>query len=139
MLTIIRTRPFRTFQRSVGRSTFYIIGLELIARGGTKPDDLKIKWTAPRDPRQEVSQVRLFIHAAMLVHVVDALDKYLKRISKDVWFDFSQQTCNVLRKSIKKNRDEDYSISERFSQLKAEIKIIGTEADGNDEINEKNP
>jgi hypothetical protein len=124
MLTVVRTHAFRSFQRAIGRSTFYIntayIGLELVARGGTKPDDLRIKWTQPRQPREEIAQVRQFLHSAMLGYCFGALDNYLRELADDLWLPLSRDTRAIIRKSVTKPKGVAYSIPERFSQLETE-------------------
>jgi hypothetical protein len=124
MLTVIRTRAFRSFQRAVGRSTFYIntayIGLELVARGGTKPDDLRIKWTQPRQPHEEIAQVRQFLHTAMLGYCFGALDNYLRELADDLWLPLCRDTRAIMKKAVTKPNRVAYSIPERFSQLETE-------------------
>src|ERR1035441_6742312 len=65
MFAISRTPAFRNFQRSIGNSTFYlnttVVGLELVARGGTKPLALTIKWQPPKHPEDVARQARQFL------------------------------------------------------------------------------
>src|ERR1035437_6432901 len=78
MFSISRTRPFQRFQKAAGISTFHIntivVGLELVALGGEKPNDLNIKWKPPSNPRNAVEQTKKFVLLAILAHVVDAFD-----------------------------------------------------------------
>jgi hypothetical protein len=104
MLTIKRTLVFRNFQRRLGNCTFHInstyVGLEWIARGHGKPKDFEINWDAPKKSRESVDQARQLIHSAMLGHVYDALDSYLRLVADIPWARLSNGQRNVLRKSV---------------------------------------
>lgn len=121
MLTLARTRAFRSFQRSVGNSTFHInaayIGLEFIARGADKPSNLKIKWTPPKHPKQMVDQSRSFLHIAFLGHIFGALDGYLRDIAADRNLQLSDASRDILSKAVTKPGSEAYSVAERFGVI----------------------
>jgi hypothetical protein len=121
MLTIIRTSVFRDFQRRLGNCTFHInsayVGLEWIARGQGKPEDFEINWDAPKRPRESVDQARQLIHSAMLGHVHDALDSYLRLVADISWSCLSENQRDVLRKSITRPGNVAYSIADRFGQM----------------------
>ena len=121
MLSIIRSRPFRNFQRQIGNSTFYIntayIGLEWVARGKGKPEGIEINWSPPNSPRQIVDQARSLLHSAMLGHASDALDTYLRSVGDDPWLKRSDHQRAILRKAVTKSNSHAYSVAERFSEL----------------------
>lgn len=121
MFTITRSRAFRSFQRKVGNSTFHLnsayVGLELIARGASKPDDVKIKWSAPKIPKEAVAQSRSFLYTAALIYVFGAVDRYLRELANDEWFNFAKPTRDILIKAKTKKGDEAYSISDRFAVI----------------------
>jgi hypothetical protein len=121
MLTITRTLVFRDFQRRLGNCTFHInsayIGLEWIARGQGKPEDFEINWDAPKKPRESVDQARQLIHSAMLGHVYDALDSYLRLVADIPWSYLSIDQRNVLRKSVTRPGGIAYSIADRFAEM----------------------
>lgn len=121
MYAVARTRSLKIFRRQVGNCTFHInsayIGLEWIARGSGKPEELKIAWSAPNNPRQAADQARSFLHVATLSHVFNAIDTYLRDLADEYWLEFSEHQRDILRKSITKPNKEAYSISERFGQL----------------------
>jgi hypothetical protein len=127
MLTITRTLVFRDFQRRLGNCTFHInsayIGLEWIARGRGKPEDFEINWDAPKKPRESVDQARQLIHSAMLGHVYDALDSYLRLIADIPWSYLSIDQRNVLRKSITRPGGSAYSIADRFTEMHFHLDI----------------
>jgi hypothetical protein len=125
MLTLVRTEAFRSFQRVVGDATYHIntayIGLELIARGGAKPDDLKIRWSAPKQPQHVVAQTRSLLHTAMLGHLYGAVDNYLRGVSNVDWLPLTKEQRDILRKSVTKKGRIAYSVSERFEQIESGI------------------
>jgi hypothetical protein len=122
MLTILRTPVYRSFRRRIGNCTFHInsayIGLEWIARGKGRPSDLSINWDAPKKPRESVDQARQLIHSAMLGHVSDALDSYLRLLADVSWIDLTNDQRDIMRKSVTRPGKGAYSISERFAELK---------------------
>ncbi|MBR0818735.1 hypothetical protein [Bradyrhizobium liaoningense] len=125
MFTLSRTPTFRDFQRRLGNCTFHInaayVGLEWIARGQGKPDDLRINWDVPKKPREAVDQARQLIHSAMLGHVHDALDSYLRQVADVPWTHLSSNQRDILRKSITRPGKGAYSIADRFTELKLEL------------------
>ena len=125
MLTLNRTLAFRRFQRAVGDCTAHIntayVGTELIARGAKKPDDLHIKWQAPKSPRTFVDQTRSLLHTAMLGHVFMAVDRYLRDLAGDRWLPLTQEKRDILRKAVTKTGGRAYSVRERFAALNIEF------------------
>jgi hypothetical protein len=135
MLTITRTLVFRDFQRRLGNCSFHInsayVGLEWIARGQGKPEDFEINWDAPKKPRESVDQARQLIHSAMLGHVYDALDSYLRLIADIPWSYLSTGQRNVLRKSVTRPGGSAYSIADRFAEMHFRLDGDDTEEDCN--------
>jgi hypothetical protein len=125
MYRLRRTEPFRAFQKSVGNATFHLnssyVGLEWIARGYGKPEDLEIAWTPPKEPKHSVNQSRSFLHAAALSHVADALDTYLRDIADEKYLALTEGQGEVLRKSKTGKGGHEYSVPERFSILGLEL------------------
>ncbi|MBU8874291.1 hypothetical protein KQ910_10985 [Reyranella sp. MMS21-HV4-11] len=121
MYTIDKTRPYRDFRDQVGNTTSYInaayVGMEWIALGSGKPPGLKIAWSVPKNPRQEIDQARGVIHSAMLTRVTDALDTYLVALASETWLTMPDSTRDVLRKSVTKPGGVAYSIVERILEL----------------------
>ena len=133
MLSLNRTLAFRDFQRVVGDCTAHIntayVGTELIARGAKKPDDLHIKWQAPKSPRTFVEQTRSLLHAAMLGHVFMAVDRYLRDLADDRWINLQQAQRDILKKAVTKTGGHAYSLNERFEEIRGNIDST-TKVDG---------
>lgn len=129
MFAIAKTRPYRAFRNDVGSATVNIntayIGMELIARGGGKPDDLKIAWTRPKNPQQEVDQARSMIHAAMLARVMDSVDAYLFGLANEEWLSIAPAQRNILRKAVTKPGGIAYSIVDRIAELNVDLSFDG--------------
>ena len=121
MLTLSRTRPFTKYLKRVGNSTFHInssyIGLEWIARGKGKPDDMEISWSEPKNPKSSVDQSRMLLHAAVLGYVFDCTDSYLRLLANIGWLRLSDVQRNILRKSATRPGGKEYAIWERFELL----------------------
>jgi hypothetical protein len=121
MIGISRTQPFRDFQRLAGISTFHVntiaIGLELIARGGQKPEELKIAWSMPNNPRESIEQTKHFALLALMTHVVDGVDRLQRDYSEVWWFELPNSLRDILRKSVTKPGNIQWSIAERVEQL----------------------
>jgi hypothetical protein len=109
----------------LGNCTFHInsayVGLEWVARGHGKPDDLRISWEAPKKPREVVDQARQLIHSAMLGHVHDAVDSYLRQVADVHWIRLSANQRDILRKSITRPGKGAYSIADRFAEMKLNL------------------
>jgi hypothetical protein len=125
MLTLSGTRPFAKFLKRVGNGTFHInsayIGLEWIARGKGKPDDMEINWSNPKDPKSSADQSRRLLHAAMLGYVFDCIDSYLRLLANVGWLKLSDDQRNILRKSVTRPSGKEYAVWERFETLGVEL------------------
>jgi hypothetical protein len=128
-LRISRTPSFRQYQQRVGNATYLInttiVGLELIALGGTKPDSLNIRWKQSGKPRQTADQAKNFVLVAIMNLAVDAFDYYLRGLGKTKWLDFSSEGRGKLQKALTRPNNQAYSIKER-----AECALEETGADG---------
>ncbi len=121
MLSILRTRPFQRFQKTAGISTFHIntvvVGLELVALGGQKPNHLDITWNSPKDPKSAARQARRFVLLAVLTHVVDAFEVLLRDYAALRWINADQGVRDILMRAKTKEDNESYSIRERTEAL----------------------
>jgi hypothetical protein len=121
MLGIVRTPPFRSFQKVAGLTTFHVntiaIGLELVALGGAKPAGMNVKWTSPKNPREAVEQTKHFVLLALMTHVVDAMDGLLRNYPDIEWLNLPQSLSDILRKSVTKPGGVAWSIPERIEEL----------------------
>lgn len=126
-LRIARTVPFRNFQRRVGRATFYIntivVGLELVAAGGEKPQGLNISWEAPQQRRQAVDQARSFAFVAILNLTFDAFDVYLSELAKINWLPADERTRKVMGKAVTGPGGYAYSERERAQSLAEALEV----------------
>ena len=134
MLTIKRTPVFRDFQRRLGNCTFHInsayVGLEWIARGQGKPKDFEINWDVPKKPRESIDQARQLIHSAMLGHVHDALDSYLRLVAEIPWARLSNDQRDILRKSVTRSGGSAYSIADRLVEIYCPSADVDKDVDG---------
>jgi len=125
MLILSGTRPLAKYLKRVGNSTFHInsayIGLEWIARGKGKPDDMEINWTNPKDPKSSADQSRSLLHAAMLGYVFDCIDSYLRLLTTVGWLKLSDDQRKILRKSVTRPGGKEYAVWERFETLGVEL------------------
>jgi hypothetical protein len=121
MLGISRTPPLRSFQSVAGLTTFHVntiaIGLELVAAGGTRPNAMHVKWTPPKNPREAVEQTKHFVLLALMAHVIDAFDGFLRDYADLDWLDITAMVREILRKSVTKPGGKAWSIRERVEQL----------------------
>lgn len=121
MLAISRTPAFRYFQAAVGNATFHIntivVGFELVAGGGGKPQGLNINWTPPKEPRHSVEQTKQFVLLAILANVVDSFDVLLRSYADLDWLGLAPPLSDRLRKSVTKPSGGEYSIAERTEDL----------------------
>lgn len=126
MLGILRTPPFRSFQKVAGLTTLQIntiaIGLELVAQGGAKPAAMNIKWTPPTNPREVVDHTKHFALIALMVHVVDAIDGLLRDYADLDWLDLPEPLKHILLKSVTKAGKVEWSIPERTEELLRHLK-----------------
>jgi hypothetical protein len=127
MLAISRTPAFRRFQTAVGGATFHInttvVGLELVAAGGAKPQNLNIHWTPPKEPRNSVDQTKQFVLLAILVHVVDSFDVLLRDYADLEWLSLDTSLKLMLRKSVTKDGGKEYSLAERTEALLLRLRM----------------
>ena len=118
MIVIAATRPFARFLKRIGNSTFHInsayIGLEWIARGKGKPEDLEINWPVPKDLVSAVAQSRQLLHTALLGYVFDSVDSYLRLIAGVSWLKLTDDERGILRKAVTRPGKGDYALWERL-------------------------
>jgi hypothetical protein len=122
MLAISRTQPFRRFQSSVGNSTFHlntaVVGIELVARGGTKPADLNVTWGPLKNPRDAAQQTKQFVVLATMVHLIDSFDGLLQDYADLDWLELGDSLKDILLKRSTKAS----TVAERADNLHRHFK-----------------
>ena len=123
-VAISRTRPFRHLQAVIGFATYRvgtaIVGLELVAAGGDKPQGLPISWRKPKDAksaREVADQARRFVLTSALVLVIDTFDEYLRRVAVEAWLRFPAATRDIATKAFTRAGNKAFSIAERAEAL----------------------
>ncbi|MDW9593798.1 hypothetical protein GOA63_16455 [Sinorhizobium meliloti] len=123
-LAISRSAPFRSLQQGIGQSTFrlntIVVGLELIADGGSKAIDLPVVWKKPDTPqkaRQVADQARQFALTSALVYSSDLFDQFLRQLVRLKWADFPEEVVKVVSKEVTKPEGKAYSVTERVEKL----------------------
>jgi hypothetical protein len=133
MLTFSRTKPFRQLQAGIGRSTHrlntIVVGLELVALGGNKPEYLPINWNKPVSPgmaRQAADQAKNFALVSATVYGTDLFDTFLRNLAAETWLGFRSETVHVVGRHGSGPGGHEYSMRERALTLYTEL---GFEAD----------
>ena len=130
MLAFSRTIPFRQLQAGIGRSTYrlntIVVGLELVALGGKRPEHLQVKWNEPASAamaRQVADQAKNFALVSATVYAADLFDTFLRNIAAETWLEFQAETVHVVGRHGSGPGGHEYSMRERALKLCAELDI----------------
>ena len=130
MLAFSRTIPFRQLQAGIGRSTYrlttIVVGLELVALGGKRPEHLHVKWNEPASSamaRQVADQAKNFALVSATVYGADLFDTFLRNIAAETWLEFHAETVHVVGRHGSGPGGHEYSMRERALKLCAELGI----------------
>jgi hypothetical protein len=113
-------------------TTFHIntivIGLELVARGGKKPDELNIRWKEPSNRRESADQARQFVLLAIIESIVSSFDALLRDYADLKWLTLPPNVIDILRKAITGSDHKEYSIAKRAEELLLYLKLDESES-----------
>jgi hypothetical protein len=132
MIAISRTLPFRRLQSRIGSATYrlntILVGLALVADGGSKRPNLAVTWRKPENPeiaQQVANQAEIFACSAAMVFAVDVFDQFLRDIAKQAWLGFKQETQDIAAKAKPRAKADggDYSVAERTVALLEDLNL----------------